>query len=71
MTILATDVFQLPPQDKLAKPHRGRAPLVFRSGTSAIRSAAGPDQKGSRRARVDQPGGLQPMGHDCRMGRLH
>ena len=47
MTIFATDVFQLPPQDQLAKPHRGRDPSVFRSGTSATRSAAGPDQKGA------------------------
>jgi len=47
MTILATDVFQLPPQEQLARPHRVRAPLGFRSGTSVIRSAAGPDQKGA------------------------
>ena len=47
MTIFATDVFQLPPQDQLAKPHRARDPSVFRSGTSATRSAAGPDQKGA------------------------
>jgi hypothetical protein len=45
--IFATDVFQLPPQDQLAKPHRGRDPSVFRSGTSATRTAAGADQKGA------------------------
>jgi hypothetical protein len=47
MTIFATDVFQLPPQDQLAKHDRGCDPLVFRSGTSATRVAAGADQKGA------------------------